>query len=76
VVAVVLDAETIPNVDITAARMLAGLADDLERRGVSLVTAKEIGQVWDFLSARPALYTSVGDALAAVRNVGPAPATV
>ena len=49
--AVVLDAETIPNVDITAAQMLAELADNLERRGVSLVMAKEIGQVRDFLSA-------------------------
>jgi sulfate permease, SulP family len=32
--AVVLDAETIPFIDVTAARMLDGLAGDLRRRGV------------------------------------------
>jgi sulfate permease, SulP family len=47
--AVILDAETIPYVDVTAARMLAQLDDELDRRGVRLVVARDIGQVRDVL---------------------------
>jgi SulP family sulfate permease len=47
--AVVLDAETIPHVDVTAAGMLVQLSDDLQRRGVELVMARDIGQVRDVL---------------------------
>ena len=47
--AVVLDAETIPFIDVTAARMLAALAQDLGRRGVKLLLAHDIGQVRDVL---------------------------
>jgi SulP family sulfate permease len=47
--AVVLDAETIPYVDVTAARMLVQLDDELRRRGVRLVVARDIGQVRDVL---------------------------
>jgi sulfate permease, SulP family len=47
--AVVLDAETIPYVDVTAARMLVQLDDELARRGVRLVMARDIGQVRDVL---------------------------
>ena len=47
--AVVLDAETIPYIDVTAARMLVQLDDELERRGVRLVVARDIGQVRDVL---------------------------
>jgi sulfate permease, SulP family len=47
--AVVLDAETIPYVDVTAARMLMQLGDDLERENVRLVMARDIGQVRDVL---------------------------
>jgi len=47
--AVVLDAETIPYIDVTAARMLVQLDDELPRRGVRLVVARDIGQVRDVL---------------------------
>jgi anti-anti-sigma factor len=43
ITAVVLDAETIPFIDVTAARMLAGLAKDLRRREVRLLLAHDIG---------------------------------
>ena len=46
---VVLDAETIPFVDVTAAEMLRALSEDLERRGVRLLIARDIGQVRDVL---------------------------
>jgi sulfate permease, SulP family len=38
--AIVLDAETVPFSDLTAAQMLAHLADDLERDGVALAVSK------------------------------------
>jgi high affinity sulfate transporter 1 len=47
--AVVLDAETIPFVDVTAAKMLQELAGDLRRRGVPLLVARDVGQVRDVL---------------------------
>jgi len=47
--AVVLDAETMPFVDVSAARMLEELAEDLRRDGVALVIARDIGQVRDVL---------------------------
>ncbi len=48
--AVILDAETMPFVDVSAARMLTALAEDLERTGVLLVLARDVGQVRDVLS--------------------------
>jgi SulP family sulfate permease len=47
--AVVLDAETMPFVDVSAARMLEELAEDLRRDDVALVIARDIGQVRDVL---------------------------
>jgi sulfate permease, SulP family len=47
--AVVLDAETVPYIDVTAAQMLAETAEDLERRGIKLVLARDVGQVRDLL---------------------------
>ena len=47
--AIVLDAETVPYVDITAAQMLAQLRDDLARSGTRLLVARDIGQVRDVL---------------------------
>ena len=47
--AIVLDAETIPFIDVTAARMLDTLAGDLRRRGVELLVARDVGQVRDLL---------------------------
>ena len=41
--AVVLDAETVPSLDVTAAEMLAALAGDLRARGVTLVIAGDVG---------------------------------
>jgi hypothetical protein len=46
---VVLDMETIPFVDVTGARMLHGLADELRRRDVSLLVARDVGAVRDVL---------------------------
>ena len=48
--AVVLDAQTVPSIDVTAVRMLDGLAADLARRGVRLALARDVGQVRDLLS--------------------------
>lgn len=47
--AVVLDAETMPFVDVTAAEMLSALAADLERDGVRLMLAHGVGEVRDVL---------------------------
>lgn len=47
--AVVLDAETMPFVDVSAARMLEELAENLRRDRVALVIARDIGQVRDVL---------------------------
>ena len=47
--AVVLDAETVPYVDVTAAEMLQQLRADLDRDGVRLLVARDIGQVRDVL---------------------------
>ena len=49
VTAVVLDAETVPEIDVTAAEMLAQLRADLDREGVRLLVARDIGQVRDVL---------------------------
>jgi MFS superfamily sulfate permease-like transporter len=48
--AVVLDAQTVPSIDVTAVRMLDALADDLERRGVRFAVARDVGQVRDLLA--------------------------
>jgi anti-anti-sigma factor len=47
--AIILDAETVGSVDVTAVRMLDELADDLARRGKRLVIAHGVGQVRDML---------------------------
>jgi SulP family sulfate permease len=39
--AVVLDAETVPYIDVTAAEMLVGLTEELDREGVRLVIAAD-----------------------------------
>jgi SulP family sulfate permease len=74
---VVLDCESMPYLDVTAARMLTQLAADLNRRAVRLVLAGEIGQVRDMLAAvsdksdpagTPEFHRTVRDAVeAAVR---------
>ena len=52
--AVVVDAETVPFVDISAVRMLDELAEELEACGVHLLLAREVGQVRDVLQAAEA----------------------
>ena len=47
--AVVLDTETIPFIDVSASRMLAGLAEELAGNDVALVLARDVGQVRDVL---------------------------
>ena len=67
--AIVLDAETIPFVDVTAARMVASLADDLRRRDIDLLIARDVGQVRDLLDREapdPALHRVYPSVQAAV----------
>ena len=47
--AIVLDGQTVPFIDVTAAQMLATVAEDLERDGVQLLFARDVGQVRDIL---------------------------
>ena len=47
--AVILDAETIAFIDVSAAEMLHALAGELERDGVELLVARDVGQVRDIL---------------------------
>ncbi len=69
VTAVILDAETIPTVDVTAVRMLVELARDLSRDGVSLLVAHDIGQVRDLLpggESLPRLFGTIDEAVASI----------
>jgi sulfate permease, SulP family len=70
--AVVLDAETIPAIDLTAAHMLVEAGHDLQRQGKRLVLARQVGQVRDILATerRPTaieIYPSVQAAVDALR---------
>jgi MFS superfamily sulfate permease-like transporter len=47
--AIVLDGETVPFIDVTAARMLETVAENLERDGIRLLLARDVGQVHDVL---------------------------
>ena len=70
--AVVIDAETMPYIDVTAIRMLDLLAADVGRRGVTLAMARDVGQVRDLLNAAAhegtvtRIYPTVRAAVAAV----------
>jgi sulfate permease, SulP family len=70
--AVVLDAETAPFIDVSAARMLVQLTGDLRRSGVELVIARDVGQVRDVLrraetdAPLPRAYPTVPEAVEAV----------
>jgi anti-anti-sigma factor len=71
--AIVLDGETVPSVDVTAAAMLAELTEDLRADGVQLVLARDIGQVRDLLEKAEAdqpipAYPTVQAAVEAVRK--------
>ena len=67
---VVLDAEAIPFVDVTAVRMLDELADDLLRNNQELVIAHDLGQVGDLLAAHPEtnlqVFATIDEAIAAI----------
>ncbi len=71
----VLDAETVPFVDVTALQMLDETAAALARRGVALRVARDVGQVRDVLRRGGAdttlihLHASVRDAVAAAQPV-------
>lgn len=66
---VVLDAETVPSVDVTAATMLADLVRDLRQQGATLYLAHDLGQVRDVLRRAgielPHVYPTVEQAVAA-----------
>jgi sulfate permease, SulP family len=74
--AVVIDAETVPAIDVTAGQMLMELGHDLRAQGKRLVLAREIGQVReaiDHTDAGPAppeidTYPTVRAAVAALRS--------
>ena len=74
-----LDAETIPFIDVTASRMLADLAEELQQRGTQLLIARDVGQVRDVLTHvvdSPALehaYPTVAAAVDAVTGGRPRP---
>ena len=68
--AVVLDAEAIAFVDVTAVRMLSDLAESLERDHVELALAHGIGQVRDIMrtgEARVKLFPTVEATVEALR---------
>src|SRR5512132_449818 len=72
--AVVLDAETAPFIDVSAARMLVQVTDDLRRLGVELVLTRSVGQVRDVLrradtaATLPPAYPSVRAAVEALSD--------
>jgi SulP family sulfate permease len=68
--AVVLDAETAPSIDATAAAMLHEVADDLRRDGRELLLARDVAGVRDLLARAgdadlTAVHRSVREAVAA-----------
>ncbi|OLT05151.1 hypothetical protein BJF90_19595 [Pseudonocardia sp. CNS-004] len=79
--AIVLDAQTVPFVDVTAAAMLRRLGADLEGAGIRLVIARDVGQVRDVLArtgGATVAHRTLDDAVAAVASDsepgGPEPA--
>ena len=51
--AIVIDAETMPFIDVTAAQVLDQVARELRANGVRLVIARDVGQVRDVLDTAP-----------------------
>jgi SulP family sulfate permease len=73
--AVVLDAETIPAIDVTASHMLIELGHDLQRQGKRLALARQVGQVRAVLATERGptaieIYPSVRAAVDALRAEG------
>lgn len=77
IMGVVLDAEAIAFVDVTAVRMLDELADDLERDGQRLVIAHDLGQVGDLLNRQHdtviKVVATIDEAIAALDGEAAAP---
>jgi SulP family sulfate permease len=76
--AVVLDGESSPFIDVTAAGMLDQLSGELAARGVRLYFARDIGQVRDVLrhtdnGSGLVIYRDVDAAVAAARAQSPRP---
>ncbi|HTU84301.1 MAG TPA: SulP family inorganic anion transporter [Solirubrobacteraceae bacterium] len=77
--AIVLDGGTAPFLDVTSAEMLGQTADDLGRRGVRLLLARDIGEVRDVLRRTDVgtqlqrTYPTVKDAVDAVQAGAPRP---
>jgi sulfate permease, SulP family len=71
--AVVIDAETVAFIDVSAVRVLGELAEDLRRDGVELLLARDVGQVRDVLRTAAAdesltrVYPSVRAAVDSLR---------
>jgi len=67
--AVVLDAQSVPAIDVTAAEMLTALQHELDRRKIRLLIARDVGQVRDVLDhsdaadLSPYLHPTVRDAI-------------
>lgn len=77
--AVIVDAQSVPALDVTAAEMLTALHQELEGRGVQMLIARDVGQVRDVLDHSDAanlsayLHPTVRDALAKVDDEQPPP---
>lgn len=72
--AVVIDAQTVPFVDLTAVRMLDDLAEDLARDGVQLAIARDVGPVRELIAGTtrtPGLRRTFPTVRAAVDALGP-----
>ena len=70
--AILLDAESIPFIDLSAAEMLDRLAEKLKGQGQRLMLAKDIGQVRQILTAAGSsleAYVTLDDAVAAFQRV-------
>jgi high affinity sulfate transporter 1 len=71
---VILDLETVPDVDLTAAKMLVETREELDGQGVALVYARDVGQVRDVLQTQDAdaarIYPSVAAAVAQISGGG------
>ena len=73
---VVVDAATVPFVDVEAAEMLATLQTDLGRAGARLAVARDVGQVRDELRAaldeqrQPPVFRDVDEAVASLDVAG------
>jgi sulfate permease, SulP family len=65
--AVVLDLESVPSLDVSAARMLASAAEDLQRIDIELRLARIVGQVHDVLETAiddpPPIFPTITDAV-------------